>query len=72
MKSKLKKFEVCNRCYSIPGREMNCVCSYEHDRYEIITLEFEVCKCCGRILNDGVPADTPFNDEQIRNHKFSN
>lgn len=31
--------------------------------------KFEVCECCGNIINDGNPAETDFNLKQIRKNK---
>ena len=62
-KTKLEKIEVCDQCYSLGITDNNCVCSYGH--YKVIELEFEVCNCCGHLINDGLPADTPFNEKQL-------
>ena len=67
MKTRLEKFEVCDQCCSVGIIHGDCVCSY--DKYKTIELEFEVCECCGHLIDDGNPADTQFNDEQIKNHK---
>jgi len=67
MKTIFKKFKVCDQCYCVGMIYGDCVCSY--DKYKTIELEFEVCKCCGHLIDDGNPADTPFNHEQIKNHK---
>lgn len=66
MKTRLEKFKVCDQCYCVGMIHGDCVCSY--DKYKTIELEFEVCKCCGHLIDDGNPADTPFNEEQIKNH----
>ena len=67
MKTRLEKFKVCDQCYSVGVQDMNCVCSYSN--YKVIELEFEVCECCGNLIEDGCPANTPFNDEQLKKHK---
>lgn len=67
MKTKLERFKVCDQCYGVGTIYDGCVCSY--DKYKTIELEFEVCKCCGNLIDDGNPADTLFNEEQIKNHK---
>jgi hypothetical protein len=59
----IRKFDVCNHCYSVSLTDPNCICSYGN--YKTITLEFEVCACCGHLIHDGCPANTPFNDEQL-------
>lgn len=69
MKTRLEKFKVCDQCYCVGMKYGDCVCSY--DKYKTIELEFEVCECCGHLIDDGNPADTPFNDEQIKNHKIN-
>ena len=63
-KIKLKKFEVCATCYSVGMTDINCVCVYEH-KWDTIELEFEVCSCCGSLIEDGNPADTEFNKKQL-------
>ena len=62
MKTVLKKFNLCDQCFSVGIRDTDCICSY--GKYKTIELEFETCKCCGR-FDDGEPADTDFNKEQI-------
>lgn len=66
MKTRLEKIDVCDQCYSASVTDTNCVCAY--DNYKTITLEFEICVCCGHIINDGYPADTPFNEKQLKNN----
>jgi len=63
-KTRLEKYKVCDQCHSVGIVEANCQCTY--GKYSTIELEFEVCECCGNLLNDGYPADTPFNDEQFQ------
>lgn len=60
-KTRLQKFHVCADCYSL-----NCGCSGSHICYQRIELEFEVCNCCNNIVEDGDPADTEFNREQLK------
>jgi hypothetical protein len=62
--TKLQKFQVCDKCWSVDIVDLSCVCSY--GKYKTIQLEFEVCECCGKLIADGTPADTPFNDEQLK------
>jgi hypothetical protein len=64
MKTRLEKFDVCEDCLSVGITDTNCSCSY--GSYKSIKLEFEVCDCCGQILHDGQPADTPFNETQLK------
>jgi hypothetical protein len=45
----------------------DCICA--NGNYKTIKLEFEVCPSCGNIINDGTPADTPFNKKQIEKYK---
>ena len=63
-KTRLEKFRVCINCLSVGMIYSDCVCTY--DKYETIDLEFEVCNCCGNIVEDGNPADTEFNNEQLK------
>lgn len=65
MNTSLEKFEVCDQCWSVGIIDNNCVCSY--DKYKTIELEFEVCNCCGNLVEDGSPADTEFNRKQLDN-----
>ena len=67
MKTKLEKFSVCDQCFAVSIIVPYCVCTY--DKFKTIELEFEVCNCCGNLIQDGLPADTPFNDKQIKKHK---
>ena len=62
---KLEKFRVCQECLSVSIIDPNCVCAYS--KYKIIELEFEVCACCGNVVNDGEPADTEFNKRVLKN-----
>jgi len=64
METRLEKHEVCDQCYSLEIIDINCVCTYRE--YKTIELEFEVCDCCGHLINNGEPADTPFNTEQFK------
>ena len=64
MKTELKKFEVCEDCHCIGIQHTDCKCSYTN--YKTIELEFEVCSCCGTVLEDGDPADTEFNKKQLK------
>jgi hypothetical protein len=68
MDIELKNFKVCDHCYCVGIVDPNCICAY--DKYKTIELEFEVCKHCGSLLDDGNPADTPFNKKQIENHSL--
>ncbi len=63
MKTRLQRFFVCDQCLSAGITDVNCVCMTE--RYNLIELEFDVCECCGNMVEDGTPADTFFNREQI-------
>lgn len=64
MKTELKKFDVCKDCLSVGITDVNCVCAV--GMHKTITLEFEVCSCCGHLIEDGEPADTPFNKKQLK------
>lgn len=66
-KTRLEKFDVCEHCYCYGILDTQCVCSY--GKYKTIQLEFEVCACCGHLVNDGQPADTEFNKEQLNKNK---
>jgi len=63
-KTKLEKYRVCNKCYSVGITDNNCMCTY--GKFEPIVLEFEVCTCCGGLIEDGNPADTAFNNKQLK------
>ena len=65
----LEKFEVCENCHCVGIRHLDCVCSY--DKYRTIELEFEVCNCCGNLIEDGSPADTEFNKDQLTKKQTS-
>lgn len=65
-KTRLEKFKVCIDCHAVGMIHGDCVCSY--GKYETIELEFEVCKCCNNITQDGYPADTKFNRIQLGKH----
>jgi hypothetical protein len=65
MKTKLEKFKVCVDCLSVGVTYNDCVCTY--GKYKTIELEFEVCECCGHLVSDGNPANTPFNEEKMKN-----
>lgn len=67
MKTRLEKHEVCDQCHAVGILYNDCICSY--GKYKTIELEFEVCECCGNLVDDGNPADTPFNDEQFKKHE---
>lgn len=60
----LQKFKVCDQCFSVSIVDLNCICTFGN--YKTVELEFEVCDCCGKLIADGSPADTPFNDEQLK------
>lgn len=66
-RTRLQKFQVCDQCFSVGRIYSGCVC--DDSNYTVITLEFEVCTCCGHLINDGTPADTPFNEEQLKKIK---
>lgn len=66
MSTRLEKFKVCDECYCVNIIHTDCICSYS--KYKTIELEFEVCTCCGQLIDDGTPADTEFNTEQIKKH----
>jgi len=65
--TRLEKFKVCTECYSVGVTYSGCICTY--GKYQTIELEFEVCDCCGNLISDGNPADTPFNTEQLNKAK---
>lgn len=64
----LVKQIVCACCYSVGITDSRCICTYSNN-YPTIELEFDVCECCGQIINDGNPADTAFNKEQMSRFK---
>jgi hypothetical protein len=63
----LEKFDVCPECLGVGNVDSNCICQY--NQYESIELEYEVCNCCGNIIEDGSPANTEFNKKQLKNIK---
>jgi len=65
MKTKLEKHTVCVICQSVGNTDPRCICCYEN-RWESIELDFEACECCGNLIDDGNPADTEFNKEQLK------
>ena len=64
-KTRLEKFKVCKNCYSVGITDTNCNCVY--GEYKTIELEYEVCECCGNVIEDGHPVDTEFNKQQLEN-----
>ncbi len=64
MKTRLEKFTVCNECYCVGILFTDCQCS--HGKYETIELEYEVCDCCGNLIEDGNYAETEFNKNQLK------
>ena len=67
MQTHLEKFKVCDQCWSVGIVHADCICAYGN--YKTIELEFEVCDCCHHLISDGTPAETPFNEEQIKTIK---
>jgi len=63
MKTRLEKHIVCEDCQSVGILDAHCMCAYGN--YKKIELEFEVCDCCGNLVDDGNPADTKFNENQL-------
>lgn len=55
-KTQIEKMLACMSCYEVNGCDCNC---------GSIELEFEVCSCCGNVLDERCPADTKFNSDQI-------
>lgn len=64
-KTRLVKHIVCASCYSMGITDHDCVCTYQNN-YPTVTLEFETCNCCDNLISDGDPADTKFNEEQLK------
>lgn len=62
--TRLEKYKVCTSCFSIGITHGDCICTYSN-KYDTIELEFEVCNCCNKVISDGSPAETEFNDKQI-------
>lgn len=65
---KLEKHEVCIDCLAVLITDPNCGCCYNNG-YETIELEYEVCDCCGNLINDGSPAKSEFNTNQFKKHR---
>lgn len=68
--STYQKHTVCADCFAVGITQIDCRCTYMNN-YPTVELEFEVCKCCGQLLDDGSPANTPFNDESITKFRES-
>lgn len=68
MKTKLEKHVVCKHCQCVGIGYSECRCTYMNN-YPTIELEFEVCNCCGNLVQDGCPADTEFNKQQFEKEK---
>jgi hypothetical protein len=60
----LVKEQVCTSCLSFGISDVNCICVTE--TYETVELEFEECPLCHHTENEY--ADTPFNDEQLKDY----
>ena len=63
-----QKETVCDACRSIGITYLDCVCTYMKN-YPTVTVEFEVCDCCGHVNDDEIP-DTPFNREALGDDFF--
>lgn len=59
---KVERIDVCKVCLSASIVDVDCVC-VTHSKYETVTIEFEVCECCGQMKDE--PADTEFNKKQL-------
>jgi hypothetical protein len=70
LKTRLEKYNVCEDCHCVRIVYPDCRCSY--DKYKTINLEFEVCVCCGNLIEDGKPADTLYNRKQLEKHGQEN
>ena len=64
--TKLEKHTVCTSCYCVGISDPECICCY-NDNYKRIELEFEVCICCGNLIEDGNLAESEFNERQNKN-----
>lgn len=69
MKLRYEKHEVCVECFAVGILFPECICT--HEAHDTIVLEFAVCDCCGNILEDGHPADTKFNKNQLEANEAS-
>jgi len=63
-----QKETVCDACRSIGIAYLDCVCTYMKN-YPTVTVEFEVCNCCGHVDDNEIP-DTPFNREALGDEFF--
>ena len=63
-----QKETVCEACRSIGIAYLDCVCTYMKN-YPTVTVEFEVCDCCGHVNDNEIP-DTPFNREALGDDFF--
>lgn len=68
MKTYLEKHKVCTHCLSVDIMFAECRCVISNN-YPVIELEFEHCSCCGHIITDGQPAETEFNEKQLKTLK---
>jgi len=66
MSIRIERHRVCSSCWSVTATDPECVCCYSN-RYDTIELDFEVCGCCNNLVEDGTPAETEFNDKQLKN-----
>jgi len=62
---KLEKHTVCASCWSVGVTDVHCIC-VDNNNYPTIELEFNVCEWCENLECDGDPADTEFNNEQLK------
>ncbi len=65
-----QKFNVCTECFSVEPSDFECICCYSNE-YETIELEFEVCNCCNKLI-DNSPAETDFNKNQMNKIENTN
>jgi hypothetical protein len=65
MKTRLEKHHVCTSCLAVGLVDKDCICTYSKS-YPTIELEFVECECCGHLIRDGRPAETPFNEKQLK------
>lgn len=68
MKSYQKEV-VCKSCMSIGITHIDCICTYLKD-YPTVTVEFEVCNCCGHMDDSQLPF-TEFNRQQLGDDYFT-
>lgn len=64
-----QKETVCKDCLAVGIENIDCVCTYMKN-YPTVTVEFEVCNCCGHVNDSEIPF-TEFNRQQLGDDYFT-